>query len=247
MSGGSRYRHSSAADWYGAYDNNTHSYHAFNESHIQHALQVIDVIIDTLGAHENIVALEPVNEPWYPIPMDHLQHFYWLVYQKIQQRIPRWITLFHDSFRFDPFLWNGFMTDCDGFGLDTHIYQAWSDVMPPWKYQSAACNQQLDIERIESMGIPVVVGEWSLATDNCAMWLNGFNDNLPGYPLRTCQRVPCPPSYVEVDVLEEWNGQEEVLDIDLHDNQTEFSEIPKSVELEPIHRTKPMGPFGSGA
>lgn len=26
------------------------------------------------------------------------------------------------------------------------------------------------------------VGEWSLATDNCAMWLNGFNDNLPGFP-----------------------------------------------------------------
>jgi len=27
---------------------------------------------------------------------------------------------------------------------------------------------------------PVIVGEWSLATDNCAMWLNGFNDNLSG-------------------------------------------------------------------
>jgi len=26
-------------------------------------------------------------------------------------------------------------------------------------------------------GVPIVVGEWSLATDNCAMWLNGLNDN----------------------------------------------------------------------
>lgn len=30
--------------------------------------------------------------------------------------------------------------------------------------------------------MPIIVGEWSLATDNCAMWLNGFNDNLPGFP-----------------------------------------------------------------
>ena len=30
--------------------------------------------------------------------------------------------------------------------------------------------------------MPMIVGEWSLATDNCAMWLNGLNDNLPGGP-----------------------------------------------------------------
>lgn len=28
------------------------------------------------------------------------------------------------------------------------------------------------------LDMPLIVGEWSLATDNCAMWLNGFNDNL---------------------------------------------------------------------
>jgi hypothetical protein len=30
---------------------------------------------------------------------------------------------------------------------------------------------------------PAIVGEWSLATDSCAMWLNEFNDNLSGYLL----------------------------------------------------------------
>ena len=30
--------------------------------------------------------------------------------------------------------------------------------------------------------MPMIVGEWSLATDNCAMRLNGLNDNLPGGP-----------------------------------------------------------------
>ena len=44
--------------------------------------------------------------------------------------------------------------------------------------------------------MPIIVGEWSLATDNCAMWLNGFNDNLPGYPKVQCGMVPCPPPYM---------------------------------------------------
>jgi len=34
---------------------------------------------------------------------------------------------------------------------------------------------------MEDAGIPIVVGEWSLATDDCALWLNGFQDNSPGY------------------------------------------------------------------
>ena len=48
---------------------------------------------------------------------------------------------------------------------------------------------------LESSGVPVVVGEWSLATDNCAMWLNGLNDNYPGYPKVTCDRVMSPDPY----------------------------------------------------
>ena len=41
-----------------------------------------------------------------------------------------------------------------------------------------------------------VVGEWSLATDNCAMWLNGFNDNVPGFPKVECEMVKCPDPYM---------------------------------------------------
>ena len=28
------------------------------------------------------------------------------------------------------------------------------------------------------------------------MWLNGFNDNLPGFPKLTCKPVQCPPPYM---------------------------------------------------
>jgi glucan 1,3-beta-glucosidase len=43
---------------------------------------------------------------------------------------------------------------------------------------------------------PIIVGEWSLATDNCAMWLNGFNDNLPGFPRLPCKYTPCTDPYM---------------------------------------------------
>ena len=61
--------------------------------------------------------------------------------------------------------------------LDTHVYQAWSWEMPHEWFVEHACADGYKIKEFENNGIPIVVGEWSLATDNCAMWLNGFNDN----------------------------------------------------------------------
>ena len=42
-------------------------------------------------------------------------------------------------------------------------------------FYNNACAQKQQIALMEREFGPVVVGEWSLATDNCAMWLNGFN------------------------------------------------------------------------
>ena len=70
--------------------------------------------------------------------------------------------------------------------MDTHIYQAWRNPDSRIGYFQDACATKRAIAAMEREFGPVVVGEWSLATDNCAMWLNGFNDNLSGYP-----RLPC--------------------------------------------------------
>ncbi len=40
-----------------------------------------------------------------------------------------------------------------------------------------ACSLQKNITEMEEAFGPVVVGEWSLATDNCAMWLNGVSES----------------------------------------------------------------------
>jgi glucan 1,3-beta-glucosidase len=118
-----------------------------------------------------------VNEPSEHIPLNVLKEFYWRSYQIVQLKAPHWITLLHDSFRLSVESFGGFLQHCDNFALDTHIYQAWAWENPPEWFQQHACLDRARLMEMEAAGVPVVVGEWSLATDNCAMWLNGLNDN----------------------------------------------------------------------
>jgi hypothetical protein len=73
--------------------------------------------------------------------------------------------------------------------------QAWNNPGSPEDFYSNACQSKYTVSSVEQ-SLPVIVGEWSLATDNCAMWLNGFNDNLPGFPKVPCDYVKCPQSYL---------------------------------------------------
>ena len=63
-------------------------------------------------------------------------------------------------------------------------------------FYNNACAQKKQIALMEREFGPVIVGEWSLATDNCAMWLNGFNDNLPGFPRSPCKYIACSAPYM---------------------------------------------------
>ena len=83
--------------------------------------------------------------------------------------------------------------------MDTHIYQAWNNPASRLVFYNDACHAKDMITNMEREFGPVIVGEWSLATDNCAMWLNGFNDNLPGYPKLPCKYIPCPDPYMGFD------------------------------------------------
>jgi glucan 1,3-beta-glucosidase len=107
---------------------------------------------------------------------------------------------------------------CPERAIDTHIYQAWRNPDSRIGYFQDACATKKAIAAMEREFGPVIVGEWSLATDNCAMWLNGFNDNLSGYPRLPCKYIPCSDPYMG-------NGQ------------------PGA----PVDPTKPMqGPYGTG-
>ena len=88
------------------------------------------------------------------------------------------------------------MKGCPAVAIDTHVYQAWFDIRSQQSFLDDACSWRSTIRNLQSSTLPVLVGEWSLATDNCAMWLNGFHDNAPGYPKVACGSAKCPKPYV---------------------------------------------------
>ncbi|CAM9611016.1 unnamed protein product [Chrysoparadoxa australica] len=189
------------AEWMGPFDRSEGVYTEKNIENVSLALRAIQRMVDMYADQPAVVGLEPLNEPWQFTPLDWLKDFYWEAYQIVQKGAPHWLYLVHDSFRFDPYIWGDFLKNCPNIGLDTHIYQAWVDPLPQASYLSGACQIAGAIEAMESAGMPVVVGEWSLATDNCAMWLNGFQDNLPGYPRTNCGYKTCPLPYMGPGII----------------------------------------------
>jgi len=187
------------ARWLGTFDQETATYTSINRENIQHSLEVIERIVDRYKLHPAVQGLEPVNEPWQYTPIEELKRFYWEGYLIVKKNAPYWKYVMHDSFRLDPDIWGGFMAGCPERVLDTHIYQAWKNPDSRIGFFNDACNTKSAILALEQAFGPVIVGEWSLATDNCAMWLNGFNDNLPGFPRSPCKYIPCSDPYMGDD------------------------------------------------
>lgn len=77
--------------------------------------------------------------------------------------------------------------------MDHHEYQAWN-----WREDDVQtyCDRYYSLSSITSaLKYDIWIGEWSLATDTCAMWLGGFNDSNSDLVF-DCQRVECPYSYL---------------------------------------------------
>jgi glucan 1,3-beta-glucosidase len=100
------------AEWMGTFDRVTGQYTDINRDNIQHALDVIAIIVDLYADHPMVLGIEPVNEPWQYTPLDELKQFYWDGYLLVKRRAPYWKFIMHDSFRFDVATWGGFM---DGY------------------------------------------------------------------------------------------------------------------------------------
>mmetsp|Transcript_28348 Transcript_28348/g.37078 ORF Transcript_28348/g.37078 Transcript_28348/m.37078 type:complete len:519 (+) Transcript_28348:49-1605(+) len=184
-------------EWIGTWDNDAQTYTTINYENIEHSLQVLSEIVNLYKDHPAVDALQPVNEPWWNTPIKSLKEYYWFGYQIVQEKAPHWKYIMHDSFRLDSEIWGGFMKNCHNIAIDTHIYQAFGSTrMSQTEYLSDACGQHNAIAAFEAAtGIPVVVGEWSLATDTCALWLTGFNENQAGQPLVECDFVECSEPY----------------------------------------------------
>jgi hypothetical protein len=114
----------------------------------------------------------------------------------MKDKAPHLKFVFHDAFHFDHNVWNEMFEDDEDFSnviMDTHFYTAWLGAKD---YVGKYCDEYRNsLSEASKIKYDVWVGEWSLATDVCALWLGGFNDNNTAYAYK-CDWVECPYSYI---------------------------------------------------
>eukprot|EP01060_Flectonema_neradi_P039067 TRINITY_DN845_c0_g1_i1.p1 TRINITY_DN845_c0_g1~~TRINITY_DN845_c0_g1_i1.p1 ORF type:complete len:633 (+),score=129.61 TRINITY_DN845_c0_g1_i1:56-1954(+) len=153
-------------------------------------------ILPTMKVNETVIMLELVNEPWVFDDISLVRDFYFNMLNRIRTKtctttcppgywdyktLP---LLFHDAFRHFPWTWLLRHYELTNVFMDTHLYHAFNiaDVAS----DSEACDRQkmTITENIACQydglltfktctSVPVFVGEWSLAIDNCMGFLNG--------------------------------------------------------------------------
>jgi len=137
-------------------------------------------------------AIQLVNEPFSTIPLQFVQKFYIDGYDVVRgtfggnggdggggvDDVNEGFDLFiHDSFRLGT--WNDFMLppDYEAVYLDTHQYHVFDIGQLKLDEQGhirMVCEGVAKIEAAAAQSHWLVTGEWSLATTDCARWLNGF-------------------------------------------------------------------------
>ena len=82
----------------GHFDQESASYPVINYDNIQHALDVIQIIVDTYSGHPAVLGLEPVNEPWQFTPIFELKNYYWEGYLIVKKGAPYWKYVVRSSY-----------------------------------------------------------------------------------------------------------------------------------------------------
>lgn len=142
-----------------------------------------------------------MNEPYQTNDIHLLSDFYREVRKLVQRYAPQAYFVFHDSFRADDPMWLKLFADgdWDKVAMDHHSYMAF------WNYDETYdtpsdyfCSWYARDNRFIKNGIrdkmEVWMGEWAFATDNCAHWLLGFNDQT-GKRQAECAVDKCPTPY----------------------------------------------------
>lgn len=179
-----------SAKWIGEFNQETKSYINFNEENIQHSKNVLLRIINKYYSYPMLYGLCVLNEPWEFTPEIFLKTFYQEIFDIFTEYMSSdKVFVIHDSFRSD--IWRDFEfvrneKDITVF-IDTHQYTAWNGPYSSFDNLISSSNNW----QAPTSNYKYIIGEWSLAIDNCEMWLNGFMDNLPNYPMFECSMKPC--------------------------------------------------------
>lgn len=136
-----------------------------------------------------VTAIAVLNEPFGPsLDINELKKFYYDGWGTIRDYSADTAMVIHDAFEGTEY-WNGFMGPGAGVNnviLDTHVYQVFNQEQVSLDiggHVSAACGFSSQLTDTDK---PTIVGEWTGATTDCTLWLNGrdkgarYDGSLPG-------------------------------------------------------------------
>ena len=146
---------------------------------VNQTLTAIQLLAQRYSSDTDVVtSIELLNEPLSSLDLDVLKAFYQSGYDTVTGTSGNYATCIHDAFKDFQTYWNGFMTPASSGDqnviLDTHQYQIFlpSQVaMSPSEHVSAACALG---PRLAGTDKWTIVGEWTGAQTDCALWLNGL-------------------------------------------------------------------------
>ena len=169
---------------------------------VNRTLQLIDRVLQRYQNSTAVWGFELLNEPRL-INSSVLKDFYTRGYDLVRQYRKDWFVVVHDAFY--PLSWWNFMTPAQGFQrvlLDTHIYESFGgDNNGNYEqHKEEACGYTKNIDYMLCNEMPLIVGEFSLAPDDCALWVNGFG--LPSTSKMCPERPPLAP--VNDDFMREY-------------------------------------------
>ncbi|KAJ2700778.1 hypothetical protein FB645_004867 [Coemansia sp. IMI 203386] len=149
-----------------------------NPTDIPRTLDALGVLAEIANEYPlNVVAIQAVNEPAnWGIPKSTIALFYQLAYRRVKSVAPQAALVFHDAFLPDA-EWESIVPQnlTDSL-LDTHIYHVFSQEQLQLSAEGhilQACDSGTKI-RQSNQRVRTICGEFSLATTDCARWLNGF-------------------------------------------------------------------------
>lgn len=193
------YRHDREPEWLSKFNVTTGEHTNTNFDNLGFSLKSTEDLLIRWGTHSALAAFEPVNEPLWTTPLEPLFDFYRESRALTRRYAPQAKFVFHDSFRFEPSIWNELFRadDSQDTILDHHFYWAFAHQggdMINSVGETCAYVEKFAAKAAE-FHYDVWFGEWALATDNCALFLNGLNDGemKPG---TQCAQMSCPKPYL---------------------------------------------------
>jgi glucan 1,3-beta-glucosidase len=148
---------------------------------------------------DNVIALELLNEPWVFGDMSIVRDWYFRTITAIREvsQIP---IIIHDAFRHEEWDWLLLNWPFQNVFMDTHIYHAFNpddiassntncDHNKMIVAQNIACGYGSMLRFKSCIGLPTMVGEWSIAVDDCIAIIRGAGVSVQTKDFGQCKNL----------------------------------------------------------